>query len=138
MLQVQGRSDLFLGLEIIKKIIALGPLFIGAFVGIMPMLYTNIIIGIISYFLNSYYTGKFLNYSSWMQIKDVAPSYGVATLVAVSVYFLKYMPISNWMILPIQLVLGFFILIAVCQQIRMREFIEIKGIVKPYLKKIKR
>lgn len=135
MLQVQGRSDLFLGLEIIKKIIALGPLFIGAFVGIMPMLYTNIIIGIISYFLNSYYTGKFLNYSSWMQIKDVAPSYGIATLVAVSIYFLKYMPISNWMILPIQLMLGFFILIAVCLQIRMREFIEIKGIVKPYLKK---
>lgn len=138
MLQVQGRSDLFLGLEIIKKIIALGPLFIGAFVGIMPMLYTNIIIGIISYFLNSYYTGKFLNYSSWMQIKDVAPSYGIATLVAVSIYFLKYLPVSNWLILPIQIVLGFFILIAVCQQIRMREFIEIKGIIQPYLKKIKR
>lgn len=136
MLQVQGRSDLFLGLEIIKKIIALGPLFIGAFVGIMPMLYTNIIIGIISYFLNSYYTGKFLNYSSWMQIKDVAPSYGIATLVTVSIYFLKYLPVSNWVILPIQLVLGFFILIAVCQQIRMREFIEIKGIIQPYLKKI--
>lgn len=138
MLQVQGRSDLFLGLEIIKKIIALGPLFIGAFVGIMPMLYTNIIIGIISYFLNSYYTGKFLKYSSWMQLKDVAPSYGIATLVAVSIYFLKYLPISNWIILPIQLVLGFFILIAVCQQIRMREFIEIKGIIQSYLKKIKR
>ena len=138
MLQVQGRSDLFLGLEIIKKIIALGPLFIGAFVGIMPMLYTNIIIGIISYFLNSYYTGKFLGYSSWMQIKDVAPSYGIATLVAVSVYFLKFLPISNWVILPIQFVLGFFILIIVCQQIRMREFIEIKGIIQPYLKKIKR
>ncbi len=135
MLQVQGRSDLFLGLEIIKKIIALGPLFIGAFVGIMPMLYTNIIIGIISYFLNSYYTGKFLNYSSWMQLKDVAPSYGIATLVAVSIYFLKYLPVSNWVILPIQIVLGFFILIAVCQQTRMREFVEIKGIVQPYLKK---
>jgi O-antigen/teichoic acid export membrane protein len=138
MLQVQGRSDLFLGLEIIKKIIALGPLFIGAFVGIMPMLYTNLLTGIISYFLNSYYTGKFLKYSSWMQLKDVAPSYGIATLVAVSIYFLKYLPISNWIILPIQIVLGFFILIAVCQQTRMREFVEIKGIVKPYLKKIKR
>ena len=135
MLQVQGRSDLFLGLEIIKKIIALGPLFIGAFVGIMPMLYTNLLIGVISYFLNSYYTGKFMDYSSWMQIKDVAPSYGIATLVAVSIYFLKYLPISNWIILPIQIVLGFFILIAVCQQIRMGEFIEIKGIIQPYLKK---
>lgn len=138
MLAVQRRSDLILILEVIKKIIALGPLFIGAFVGVMPMLYTNIATSIISYFLNSYYTGKFLNYSSWMQIKDVAPSYGVATLVAVSIYFLKYLPISNWVILPMQLVLGFVILITVCQQTRMREFIEIKGIVKPYLKKIKR
>ena len=138
MLQVQGRSDLFLGLEIIKKIIALGPLFIGAFVGIMPMLYTNIATSIISYFLNSYYTGKFLNYSSWMQLKDVAPSYGIATLVAVSIYFLKYLPISNWVILPIQLMLGFFILITVCQQIKMREFVEIKGIIQSYFKKIKK
>ena len=138
MLQVQGRSDLFLGLEIIKKIIALGPLFIGAFVGIMPMLYTNIATSIISYFLNSYYTGKFLNYSSWMQLKDVAPSYGIAILVTVSIYFLKYLPISNWVILPIQLMLGFFILITVCQQIKMREFVEIKGIIQSYFKKIKK
>ena len=138
MLQVQGRSDLFLGLEIVKKIIALGPLFIGAFVGIMPMLYTNLLTGIICYFLNSHYTGKFLGYSSWMQLRDVAPSYGIATLVAVSVYFLKYLPVSNWVILPIQLVLGFFILITVCQQIKMREFVEIKGIIQSYFKKIKK
>ena len=55
MLQVQGRSDLFLKLEIIKKIIGLAPLLIGVFVGIFPMLYTSIITCIISYFLNSYF-----------------------------------------------------------------------------------
>lgn len=74
MLQVQGRSDLFLGLEIAKKIIGLAPLFIGAFVGIFPMLYTIVITSIISYFLNSYYSGKLLGYSSWMQLRDIAPS----------------------------------------------------------------
>ena len=78
MLQVQGRSDLFLGLEVVKKIIALAPLFIGAFVGIMPMLYANIVVGIASYFLNSHYSGRLLGYGSWMQIKDVAPSFGAA------------------------------------------------------------
>jgi hypothetical protein len=41
-----------------------------------------------------------------MQLKDVAPSYGVAAAVAVSVYFFKYLPISNWIILPIQIVVG--------------------------------
>lgn len=138
MLQVQGRSDLYLGLEIAKKIVLMIPMFIGAFMGIMPMLYANIATSIICYFINSHYSGKLIGYSSWMQIKDVAPSYGIATLVAVSIYFLKYLPVSNWVILPIQLVLGFFILIAVCQQIKMREFIEIKGIIQPYLKKIRK
>ena len=138
MLQVQGRSDLYLGLEIAKKIVLMIPMFIGAFIGIMPMLYANIATSIICYFINSHYSGKLIGYSSWMQIKDVAPSYGIATLVAVSIYFLKYLPFSNWIILPIQLVFGFFILIAVCQQTKMKEFVEIKGIVKPYLKMIKR
>ena len=138
MLQVQGRSDLFLGLEIIKKIIALGPLFIGAFIGIMPMLYTNILTSIIAYFLNSYYSGKFLGYSSWMQIKDVAPSYGVATLIALSVFFLKYLPISNWAILPIQFIIGTIVFFTLSNMLKMKEYKELLGIANPYLKKIRR
>lgn len=137
MLTVQGRSDLFLGLEIIKKIIALGPLLIGAFVGIMPMLYTNILTSIISYFLNSYYSGKLLGYSSWMQMKDIAPSYGVATLVALSVFFLKYLPVSNWAILPIQLFIGVAVFFAVNNLLKMREYKELLRLINPYINKFK-
>jgi O-antigen/teichoic acid export membrane protein len=136
MLQVQGRSDLFLGLEIIKKCIALGPLLIGAFVGIMPMLYSNLVITIISFFLNSYYSGKILNYSSWMQLKDVAPSYGVAFTVALSVFFLKYLPISNWVVLPIQMFTGMAVFLLVCSFTGLSEYNEVKSILKPILKRI--
>ena len=137
MLQVQGRSDLFLGLEIIKKIIALGPLFIGAFVGIMPMLYTNLLAGIISYFLNSYYSGKYIGYSSWMQLKDVAPSYGVAAIIALSVYFLKFLPISFWIVLPLQIIVGISVFIAVCKILHIVEYDETKTLYTPMLMKLK-
>lgn len=136
MLQVQGRSDLFLGLEILKKIIAVGPLMIGAFVGIMPMLWATIVTSIISYFLNSYYSGKFLGYSSWMQIKDVAPSYGIAMLIAVAVFFLKYIPLSNWVILPIQVVGGSVLLMILCKMTHLQESAEIFKLVQPYLHKV--
>ena len=136
MLQVQGRSDLFLGLEIIKKTIALGPLMIGAFVGILPMLCTNIITSIIAYFLNSHYSGKLLGYSSWMQIKDIAPSYGIAMLLALSVYFLKFFPVTYWIVLPLQLVLGAIAFFALCNITKREEYIEIKGMLTPYLKKL--
>lgn len=138
MLQVQGRSDLFLGIEIIKKIIAVGPLCIGALVGIMPMLYANLLAGIIAYFLNSYYSGKFLGYSSWMQIKDIAPSFGLATLIALSVYFLKYLPLTYWLILPLQILTGVVVFIVICWMMKNQEYQEIKGLLKPYMKKLKK
>ena len=125
MLQVQGRSDLFLGLEVVKKIIALAPLFIGAFVGIMPMLYANIVVGIASYFLNSHYSGRLLGYGSWMQIKDVAPSFGVAAAVALSVWFLKYLPLSYWVILPLQMAVGAVVFFTICRAFNHNEYNEI-------------
>lgn len=133
MLQVQGRSDLFLGLEIVKKIIAIGPLVIGALVGIMPMLYSSIIVNIICYFLNSYYSGKFLGYSSCMQIKDIASSYGIAIGVAIAVYFLKFLPLSMWIILPVQIAFGIVIIYELCRVTNNEQFKEIKAILLSYL-----
>ena len=130
MLQVQGRSDLVLGLEIIKKIIALAPLFIGAFVGILPMLWANIAAGIVAYFLNSHYSGRLLGYSSWMQLRDIFPSFGIATAMAASVWFLKYLPLSYWIILPMQIVVGAVVFFGICKIFKPSEYKEIIEIVK--------
>lgn len=138
MLQVQGRSDLFLGLEIVKKIIALGPLAVGIFVGIMPMLYVNILNSIICFFLNSYYSGKLLDYNSWMQLKDIAPSYGIAFAIALSVYFLKYLSISNWIVLPIQLVVGVIVFIVLCKVTKLKEFEETKELLFPLFHRLRK
>ena len=115
MLQVQGRSDLFLILEIIKKIIGLIPLFVGAFIGIIPMLYTSLVISIICYFLNSYFPGKILGYTSWMQIRDIAPSFSISFVMAAVVYVLKYLPFNNWLILPIQIFVGITLFYMLCK-----------------------
>jgi len=138
MLQVQGRSDIFLYLEIIKKIIAIGPLCIGIFFDIYWMLVASIITGVISFFLNSYYTGKKLGYSSWKQLKDVAPSYGVALAIAISVYFLKYLPFSHWVVLPVQIAVGILVFFAVCETTKLNEYIEIKNIALSAINKIRK
>jgi hypothetical protein len=130
MLKVQGRSDLFLGLEIVKKIISLVPLFVGAFVGIMPMLVVNILVGIIGYFLNSYYSGRMLGYSSWMQLRDIAPSYALAIAIALPVWFLKFLPLSYWIVLPMQVLVGAFTFLAVCKVTKINEYSEILNILK--------
>lgn len=137
MLQVQGRTDIFLYLEIIKKIVTIGPICLGIFVNIYWMLVGSIIAGIISFFLNSYYTGKQLGYSSWQQLKDVAPSFGVAMLVCISVYFIKYLPLSYWIILPIQLILGMLVFIIICETTKLVEYVELKKIILSMVPRIK-
>lgn len=136
MLQIQGRSDIFLVLEIVKKVIAVGPICLGIFVNIYWMLIGSIVIGIISFFLNSYYTGRELHYTSWMQLKDIAPSYFVAFVIAFSVYFLKYLPLSYWIVLPLQLLLGTIVFFSLCLFMRLEEYREIKSILSPHLKNI--
>lgn len=136
MLQVQGRSDIYLVLEIVKKIIGLGPLAVCIFVGIRWMLIVNIVTGIISFFLNSYYTGKSLGYSSWMQIKDIAPSFGIAFLMAISVYFFKFLPVSYFIVLPIQVIVGVGLVWALCRVSKLEEYSEVKAIAMTYMNKI--
>ena len=135
MLQVQGRSDLFLGLEVVKKIIGIAPLSVCIFYGILPMLYVSIVTSIIAYFLNSHYSGKFLGYSSWMQIKDFAPSYGAASVIALSVYFLKFLPVTYWIVLPLQIAVGIAVFFIVCR--RMEEYNELMAMLQPGMKKFK-
>ena len=137
MLQVQGRSDLFLGLEIVKKIVGVGPLCVGAFIGIMPMLYANLLAGIIAFFLNSYYSGKFLGYSSWMQIKDILPSFWIGLLISCIVYFVKFLPMSYWIILPIQIMIGVLLFFILCNLSNNQEYVEIRNMISPYLKRLR-
>lgn len=138
MLQVLGRSDIFLYLEILKKIIGIIPICIGIFVDIYWMLIASIFTGILSLYLNSWYTGKALGYTFWKQLRDIAPSFGISFGIALSVYFLKFLPISNWLILPIQIVVGVVVCIIACRKSQLEEYKEVLMMLQPMWNKIKR
>lgn len=135
MLQVQGRSDLFLKLEIIKKTVAIAPILLGIFVGIKWMLWGSLVTGVFAYYLNSYYSGRMLDYSIWQQIKDILPSLGVATIMMVSVYAVSLIGWSPVWILLLQLLTGFIITISACELIKLEEYMELKKIFLGFLKR---
>jgi uncharacterized membrane protein YhaH (DUF805 family) len=72
-----------------------------------------------------------------MQLRDIAPSYGIAMLLALSVYFLKFLPITYWIVLPLQLILGIIVFFVLCVVTKQEEYLEMKGILTPYIKKLK-
>ena len=73
-----------------------------------------------------------------MQLKDITPSYGLAFLIAISVYFIKYLPLSNWIILPVQIVFGTVVFYFICEKTKMEEYVEVREIAKQYILKFKR
>lgn len=137
-LQVLGRSDIFLYLEITKKIIGIVPICIGIFVDIYWMLITSIFLGFISLYLNSWYTGKTLGYTFWKQLCDIVPSFGIAFSIAISVYFLKYLPLSFWIILPMQIAVGMLVCIAICRKSGLEEYKEVIAMLQPVWNRIRK
>ena len=137
MLQIQGRSDLFLKLEIIKKIIAIGPLLLGVFIGVYWMLIGSVCIGFFAYYLNARYSGTFLGYSIKEQITDILPSFGIALMMALVVYAISFIDLSSILLLFIQLVVGTFITLFFCESFKLEEYKEIKGVVFSMLSKLK-
>jgi len=137
MLQVQGRSDLFLKLEIIKKCIGVIPLLLGIFIDIYWMLIGSVISGWIAYYLNAYYSGPYLKYSVWMQLKDLFPSASLALSMAIVVFLIGLLPLSPYILLPIQLLTGAAIVFTVCELTHLEEYMQIKKIALGMIKRQK-
>jgi len=133
MLQVQGRSDLFLRLEIIKRVLAVAPLLLGIFVGIYWMLAGDIVVSLIAYWLNAYYSGPFIGYSIPSQVKDILPSLGVAATMAVPMVLMNNIPLQAWLLFPLQVLSGATLWLFVSERLRLPEYVELKTIARQYI-----
>jgi O-antigen/teichoic acid export membrane protein len=88
-LQVKGRSDLFLKLELFKKLVTIITLTISMFFGFYGLLWGQLISSIIALFINTHYAGKMLYYSVFSQIRDLAPIFLYSLLMAIAVFLIN-------------------------------------------------
>jgi len=73
LLQVKGRSDLFLRLEVIKKVIGILVLFITIPLGVVAMCIGMIFSSFFALIVNTHYTGKLINVGFIKQMGDLFP-----------------------------------------------------------------
>lgn len=130
MLQVQGRSDLFLRLEIIKKILAIPIILIGIEWGIEAMILGMIVNAFISSYLDGYWSGRFIGYSFYTQIKDIIPSFLLAFLISSILFFEGILlPLNPIPMLCIQLLTGIMLTLGICEAIKYNDYVYIKGLI---------
>lgn len=134
-LQVKGRSDLFLKLEILKKSIAVIPIILGIFWGIETMLWSSFLTSCVAYLMNSYYSSTLIGYSTQSQIKDLLPSFFISFFVAICMWGMTFLKISAFILLPLQCLLGFFLTIFIYEKMKLDEYLEIKKLLFSVLKR---
>ncbi|MGL4865214.1 MAG: lipopolysaccharide biosynthesis protein [Cetobacterium sp.] len=101
-----GRSDIFLKLEIIKKILGIVILIISMKYGVYAIAIGVLISGVISSFINGYPNKKLLNYGYLEQAKDIIPSLLISTIMGILVYCLTLLKINDFLKIFIQIFLG--------------------------------
>lgn len=110
-----GRSDIFLKLEIIKKIITVLNIIITIPLGIYAMAIGQVISTFIASFINAYPNKKLMNYTYFEQWKDLMPSFIISIIMAISVWALHFIHLQSIILLLIQIIVGFIIYIVLCK-----------------------
>jgi len=121
----KGHSDLFFRLEIIRKVL------IAVFIaltwrwGIEAIIWGQIALSLVAYYLNSYYTGMIVGYGFRAQIRDLLPYLGVAGVMGAAVFLLNGMPFAHPAVLLVtQLITGGLIYGLLCRGFRLSVFMD--------------
>lgn len=101
-----GRSDLFLRLEVLKKIIGFAILCVTAWISVEAMAYGLLFTSIIGQIINSWPNRELLKYGYVEQMKDVLPSMILAILMGIIIYPISLFKISSLWIVVLQIIAG--------------------------------
>lgn len=133
-LQVKGRSDLFLKLEVIKKVLAVPAIVAGVFFGIKVMIAGMMINTLIDFYLNNHWSKKMIGYSFMDQVKDLLPAFMLAVIAAASVFLTGVIsPFGYTATLYLQLLTAIVTTLGICEFTRFADYLYIKEIVTDLL-----
>ena len=131
LLQVKGRSDLFLRLEIIKKAIGIAILIGTIPLGLYWMCWGVVGGSIISLIINTYYTGKLINLGFFKQMKDLLPTLLLSLASGVGAWALvSFVSMPPGGALAAGVGVGILIYVGGAKLLHFKEFTEICSIVK--------
>lgn len=132
-IKAMGKSDIFLKLEIIKKIVGMALLLSTMWFGVMAMAYSLLISCVLNQIINSWPNKKLLNYGYLEQLRDILPGILLAVLMGIVVYFVGALKLPIIVILMIQVIVGAVVYIALSMKFHLEAFEYLWGMLKNML-----
>lgn len=136
-IKAMGRSDLFLKLEIVKKVVGLVLLVSTMWFGVMAMAYSLLVSTLTSMVINSWPNKRLLRYSYFEQMKDILPGILLAVLMGCCVYPIQWLGLPDIVTLLLQVPLGALIYIGASAVLHLESYEYLMDMVVPFLKRVK-
>lgn len=124
LLQVKGRSDLYLRLEILKKSVSIIILLIAVPFGVKAICLAMVIYSQLAIVFNTYYTGKFFKLGYFSQLKDFVGYVLYSVISCFPAYLLSYSSLNNWCLLAVGAVVSIVVYMAILIIMKDALFIE--------------
>lgn len=131
-----GRSDLFLKLEIYKKILGIAVLVATIPFGLEMVCYGSVLSSVLMLFLNSFYTKRLIGYGIVEQIKDLTPTLLLSILMFLILKIIGIFLTNNIQCLLIDTIFAIVFYLGIGKMFRLKELDEVRELLKS-LKKAK-
>ena len=130
-----GRSDLFLKLEIAKKIIGILAVLVTMNISVMAMAYSLLVTSVLSQIINSWPNKKLLNYSYLSQVKDMLPQIVLSIAMGAATFPVQFLDLSDVTVLILQVLVGTFFYIGLSKVLKMECFEYLLNVAKKSMAK---
>lgn len=130
-----GRSDIFLKLEIIKKVVGISVLLFTMQYSVMAMAYGMLLTGVLSQIINSWPNRKLLGYGYLHQLRDLLPSIALAVIAGAAAYGVGMMqlPIHLLLVIALQVIVGAVTYLALSYLFRIDSLLYLFQVIKPLI-----
>lgn len=129
-IKAMGRSDIFLKLENIKKVMGLALLLSTMWFGVMAMAYSGLLSTFLSMIINSWPNRNLLDYKYEDQMKDILPGILLAVFMGACVYAIQLLGFNDFVTLLIQVPLGAAIYVGGSKLLKLESFIYLLDMIK--------
>lgn len=134
-IKAMGRSDLFLRLEIIKKVVGVGSMLATMWISAEAVAYSLLFSSGVAQIINAWPNKDLLNYSVLDQLKDIVPQIVLSCLMGVVVICISYLNLNDCVMLLMQISVGVLVYVMGSILMKIDSFEYICLILKSYTNK---
>jgi teichuronic acid exporter len=127
-----GRSDVFLRLEIMKKILGVSVLAITVPIGIYAMALGSVVTGVISTLINAYPNKLLLDYSFTEQWKDLVPALILSLVMCGAAHSVLFLGLSAWATIVLQIGVGVVVYVGLARVLGLESLTYVMNTMKEY------